>query len=76
MLSASAAQVMGGRFRSVMPSNLAKVGAIARESLPAAGVEYASDANRRELLRMYRRWGEGGPLARTLHSYRCRPCSG
>ncbi|GAB4821650.1 hypothetical protein N2152v2_008696 [Parachlorella kessleri] len=47
-------KVMGGRFRSVMPSDLTKVGAIARESLPAAGVEYASEANRRELLRMYR----------------------
>jgi len=46
---------MGGRFRSVMPSNLATVGAIARESLPAAGVEYATEANRRELVRLFRR---------------------
>lgn len=46
---------MGGRFRSVMPSDLARVGAIARESLPAAGVEYASEANRLELTRFFRR---------------------
>lgn len=37
----------------------AQVGAIARESLPAAGVEYATEANRRELLRIYRRCGQG-----------------
>lgn len=50
---------MGGRFRSVMPSDLARVGAIARESLPAAGVEYASDANRLELTRFFRRRAPG-----------------
>ena len=48
-------KLMGGRFRSVMPSDLAKVGAIARESLPARGVEYATDANRTELRRFYYR---------------------
>ena len=46
---------MGGRFRSVMPSDLARVGAIARESMPAAGVEYASDRARRELFRYFKR---------------------
>lgn len=50
-------QVMGGRFRSVMPSDLSRVGAIARESLPAAGVEYATEANRVELARFFRRQG-------------------
>lgn len=46
---------MGGRFRSVMPSDLARVGAIARESLPAPGVEYASSSARRELFRLFKR---------------------
>lgn len=46
---------MGGRFRSVMPSDLANVGAIARESLPAPSVEYATEANRVELRRLFTR---------------------
>ncbi|PRW59668.1 pfkB family carbohydrate kinase [Chlorella sorokiniana] len=50
-------KVMGGRFRSVMPSDLAKVGAIARESLPATHAEYATDASRVELARYFRRDG-------------------
>jgi hypothetical protein len=49
-------QAMGGRFRSVMPSDLARVGAIARESLPAKGAQYASESNRTELVRFFRRW--------------------
>ncbi|EFN50931.1 hypothetical protein CHLNCDRAFT_141732 [Chlorella variabilis] len=54
---ALAAGVMGGRFRSVMPSDLANVGAIARESLPAPSVEYATEANRVELRRLFTRDG-------------------
>ncbi|KAL4424322.1 hypothetical protein ABPG75_001623 [Micractinium tetrahymenae] len=50
-------KAMGGRFRSVMPSDLSRVGAIARESLPAAGVEYATAANKVELVRFFRRDG-------------------
>ncbi|PSC67403.1 pfkB family carbohydrate kinase [Micractinium conductrix] len=50
-------KVMGGRFRSVMPSDVAKVGAIARESMPAAGVEYATEKYRIELRRLFRRDG-------------------
>ncbi|KAL4859030.1 hypothetical protein ACK3TF_000816 [Chlorella vulgaris] len=49
--------VMGGRFRSVMPSDLVKVGAIARESLPAPSVEYATPASRIELRRLFSRDG-------------------
>lgn len=48
---------MGGRFRSVMPSDLVKVGAIARESLPAPSVEYATPASRIELRRLFSRCG-------------------
>lgn len=57
LLGVALFKAMGGRFRSVMPSDLARVGAIARESLPAAGVEYASEANRLELTRFFRRDG-------------------
>lgn len=49
-------QVMGGRFRSVMPSDLFKPGAMARESLRAPGRDYASSVNREELQRLMRRW--------------------
>ncbi len=48
-------QMMGGRFRSVMPSDLFKPGALARGSLPAAGKEYASDTFRGELKILMRR---------------------
>ena len=48
-------QLMGGRFRNMMPSDLFHAGAMARESLPAAGREYARDVPRRELLRMLKR---------------------
>lgn len=49
-------QMMGGRFRSVMPSDLFKPGALARGSLPAAGKEYASDTFRGELKILMRRY--------------------
>ena len=52
----AAMQVMGGRFRSVMPSDLFKPGAMARESLRAPGRDYASSVNREELQRLMRRW--------------------
>ena len=48
---------MGGRFRSVMPSDLTRVGAVAVESMPTRGIEYASAGKRRELLRFFRRDG-------------------
>jgi len=50
-------RVMGGKFRSVMPSDLTKVGAIAKESMPAAGMQYATDEKRRELFRFFKRDG-------------------
>ncbi len=48
-------QMMGGRFRSVMPSNLVYPGACAIESLPAPGSEYASHAAKGELRRLFAR---------------------
>lgn len=48
---------MGGRFRSVMPSDLLKVGAIGKESLPAGGPAYATEEKRGEILRFFRRDG-------------------
>lgn len=57
ILGIAAFRVMGGRFRSVMPSDLAQVGAIAKESMPAAGMQYATDEKRRELARLFRRDG-------------------
>jgi hypothetical protein len=57
LLGAVAFKVTGGSFRSVMPSDLVKPGAIARESIPAAGMQYATDEKRRELIRMFRRDG-------------------
>lgn len=51
-------QVMGGSFRSIMPSNAARVGAIARESIPSmGGKDYAGHSSKRELLRIFRRDG-------------------
>lgn len=54
----SALQMMGGRFRSVMPSNLVYPGACAIESLPAPGSEYASQAAKGELRRLFARCGK------------------
>ena len=50
-------KAMGGRFSSVMPSNVGRVGAVACESRPAVGVEYAGERVRRELLHLLRRDG-------------------
>jgi hypothetical protein len=47
----------GGRFSSLMPSDLAAPGALAFESLPAAGPDYAAPGARRELVRIFRRDG-------------------
>lgn len=57
VLGILAFRVMGGRFSSVMPSDLTQVGAIARESLPAAGMQYAREEKRSELSRFFRRDG-------------------
>jgi hypothetical protein len=75
------AQAMGGRFRSILPSDVRYVvrlhchvasplplsharphppyvqGALARESLPAAGSAYATDIQRAELRLLFRRHG-------------------
>ena len=48
---------MGGRFRSLMPSNLLAPGALAFESIPARGDAYAVPGMKRELSRMFRRDG-------------------
>ena len=55
--SHSVVQLMGGRFRSLLPSDLFKAGACARESLPAPrGPDYASQISKEELKRIFRRW--------------------
>ena len=47
---------MGGRFRMLLPSDLFKAGACARESLPAArGADYANPLIKAELKRLMRR---------------------
>ena len=47
---------MGGSFRSLMPSDLVQVGAVARGSVPAVSAdEYATQANKADLLRYFRR---------------------
>jgi hypothetical protein len=48
---------MGGRFRSLMPSNLVAPGALAFESMPARGDAYARPLMRRELSRIFARDG-------------------
>jgi hypothetical protein len=59
---------MGGRFRSIMPSDLAAPGALAFESIPARGDQYARPGIKRELTRIFRRDGchhcgsRGGPV--------------
>lgn len=57
ILGVTAFKMVGGSFRTIMPSDLSKVGAIAKESIPAAGMQYATDEKRRELIRMFRRDG-------------------
>lgn len=50
-------KVMGGKSRNLMPSDLFKAGAMAHESLPALGKQYAGDLGRKELKVMMRRDG-------------------
>lgn len=57
LLGIVAFKLVGGSFRAIMPSDLTKVGAIARESIPAAGMQYAGEEKRKELIRMFRRDG-------------------
>ncbi len=52
---AAGVQLMGGRFRNLMPSNLLHPGACAVESLPAPGNEYASQMAKGELRRLFKR---------------------
>lgn len=48
-------RAMGGRYRSLLPSDLVKPGACAVESLPAPGSQYASEVSKGELARLMRR---------------------
>ena len=57
ILGTVAFKLTGGSFRSIMPSDLVKPGALANQSIPAAGMQYATDEKRRELIRMFRRDG-------------------
>jgi len=56
-LGVAAFALLGGRFASVMPSDLSKVGAIAKESVHAAGMQYAGVEKKLELVRFFRRDG-------------------
>jgi len=61
-------QALGGRFSSVMPSDLTKPGALSYESIPARADKseaYAQPSVKRELARIFKRdgchhCGEGG----------------
>jgi len=64
-------QMMGGRFRSVMPSNLVYPGACAIESLPAPGTQYASEAAKGELRRLFAR----SVLLLGCGNLLCGPCA-
>lgn len=57
LLGTVAFKLTGGSFRTLMPSDLIKPGALANQSIPAAGMQYATDEKRRELIRMFRRDG-------------------
>ena len=57
LLGAVLFKAMGGRFRGLMPSDLAAPGALAFESIPARGGAYAQPGMKRELLRIFRRDG-------------------
>ena len=48
-------RAMGGRYRSLLPSDLVKPGACAVESLPAPGSAYAHGVSKGELARLMRR---------------------
>eukprot|EP00877_Chromochloris_zofingiensis_P002503 jgi/Chrzof1/12253/Cz06g27090.t1 len=48
---------MGGRFSSLMPSDLSKPGSLAFESIPAKSDEYAQPSIKRELVRIFKRDG-------------------
>ena len=50
-------QALGGRFRSLLPSDLFWPGALAVESLPAPSAKYAAVEHRGELYRLFRRRG-------------------
>ncbi|CAG9464302.1 unnamed protein product [Pedinophyceae sp. YPF-701] len=50
-------RVAGGNFRSALPSDVRFPGALSGESVPASGKAYANEWQRRELLRLFRRWG-------------------
>jgi len=47
----------GGRFRSILPSDVRFPGALARATVPARGADYATHAAKQKLVTLYRRWG-------------------
>lgn len=68
------AQALGGRFSSVMPSDLTKPGALAFESIPARADHseaYAQPSVKRELARIFKRDGchHCGTRARGVRSW-------
>lgn len=49
------AQLLGGRFRNMLPSDLFMRGSFARQSLPAPGPGYATEATKQKLRDFMRR---------------------
>ena len=48
-------KAMGGRYRSLLPSDISRVGSCAVESIPAPGSAYAQGTSKGELVRLMRR---------------------
>ena len=57
VIGAVAFRLFGGRLRALLPSDLARPGAYAMQSVPAAGADYASDAVKRQLHTIYGKHG-------------------
>ena len=57
ILGIAAFRILGGVFRSVMPSDVLYVGAVAKHSIPAKGTTYASETERRKITNFYRLYG-------------------
>jgi len=57
VLGALAYKALGGRFRTMLPSDVRYPGAFAKESIPANGKAYANEVQRKSILSLYRRYG-------------------
>ena len=50
-------QVLGGQYRRIMPSDLRKPGAFARQSIPVSKVEHATLEQKAHLISIFKRDG-------------------